>query len=157
MPPGRGRPTMAGERGGVAAMRRRLLAAAIAAAWLPGAARAQGSAHPQRRWYERAEAMRQLALGWGDQPYGAVLVLPDGTVADGPSRVMKDRDADAHAERVALREAQRLLGSTSLAGSVLYSTSRPCVRCEQAAARAGVARLYHGPQLIDAGEPRGSL
>lgn len=32
------------------------------------------AALPQRRWYEAAEAMRRLALSWGDQPYGAVVV-----------------------------------------------------------------------------------
>ena len=98
--------------------------------------------------------MRQLALGWGDQPYGAVLVTSAGVVAEGPSRVVKNSDPDAHAEREAIRAAQHLLGTQTLPGSVLYSTSRPCRLCEQAAARAGVARMYFGPRLQDAGPPR---
>lgn len=98
--------------------------------------------------------MRQLALSWGDQPYGAVLVTSAGLVAEGPSRVVKNADPDAHAEREAIREAQRRLGTEALPGSVLYSTSRPCRLCEQAAARAQVARMYFGPELQDAGPPR---
>jgi tRNA(adenine34) deaminase len=110
--------------------------------------------HPDRRWYEAALSMRQLALSWGDQPYGAVLVTSAGLVAEGPSRVVKNADPDAHAEREAIREAQRRLGTETLPGSVLYSTSRPCRLCEQAAARARVARMYFGPELQDAGPPR---
>lgn len=139
--------------------RRRLLCLSIVAAFASErvAAQAPSSArttHPDRRWFERAQAMRQRALAWGDQPYGAVLVTAKGLVADGPSRVVKNADPDAHAEREAIREAERLVGSRDLAGSVLYSTSRPCRLCERAAAQAGVARMYVGPQLEDAGRPR---
>lgn len=137
--------------------RRRRLCIALAAAFVPwpaGAARASGLRHPERRWYDAAEAMRQRALGWGDQPYGAVLVTADGVVAEGPSRVVRNADPEAHAEREALREAQRLLGRRDLSGAVLYATSWPCRACEQAAARAGVRRMYVGPDLVDAGAPR---
>ena len=98
--------------------------------------------------------MKQLAESWGDQPYGAVLVLDGAVIGEGPSRVVKDRDPDAHAERVAIRDAQQRRGRSDLAGSILYSTSRPCALCEAAAARAGVSRMIHGAELIDAGAPR---
>ena len=75
-------------------------------------------------------------------------------VGEGPSRVVKNRDPNAHAEREAIRDAQRRLGRTDLAGTVLYSTSRPCSLCEAAAAEAGVARMYFGATLTDAGVPR---
>ena len=97
--------------------------------------------------------MQQLALSWGDQPYGAVLVLDQAIVGDGPSRVIRNNDPEAHAEREAIRDAQRRLGRASLAGSVLYSTARPCRACEAAAARSGVARMVFGPELRDAGAP----
>jgi tRNA(adenine34) deaminase len=135
--------------------RRRALCIAAAATCAPLASYAQSEPHPQRRWYDRAEAMRQAAIAPGDQPYGAVLVAPDGTAVESPSRVVKESDANAHSERVAIREARRLLGDTKVAGAVLYSTSRPCRLCEQAAARAGVRRMYFGSQMEDAGAPRG--
>ena len=118
------------------------------------AADAASSGAPERRWYEAAAAQKRLAESWGDQGYGAVLVLQGALVGEGPSRVVKNQDADAHAEREAIKDAQRRLGRTSLAGSVLYSTSRPCVLCETAAARAGVSRMVFGPALNDAGAPR---
>lgn len=140
-----------------AAGRRRALAGAGAMAFAGiTAARATEARmnEPQRRWYEAAEAMRQLALSWGDQSYGAVVVLDGALVGEGPSRVVKNADLDAHAEREAIRDAQRRLGRKDLAGSVLYSTSRPCRPCEAAAHAAGVARMIFGPALDDAGAPR---
>jgi len=106
------------------------------------------------RWYQAAEAMRQLALSWGDQPYGAVLVLDGRIVGEGPSRVVKHNDANAHAEREAIRDAQRRLKRPRLERSVLVSTSRPCRACESAAADAGVARMLFGADLTDGGAPQ---
>jgi len=116
--------------------------------------RGQGTqAEPEHRWYEAAAGMKRLAESWGDQPYGAVLVLAGTLIGEGPSRVVKNQDPDAHAEREAIRDAQRKLGRARIEGAVLYSTSRPCRLCESAAARAGVARMVFGSSLIDAGAP----
>jgi tRNA(Arg) A34 adenosine deaminase TadA len=105
------------------------------------------------RWYAAAAAMRSLAESWGDQPYGAVLVQGGRIVGHGPSRVVKNRDPDAHAEREALRDAIDRGGPDAARGAVLYSTSRPCAACERAAASAGVARLVFGAALVDGGVP----
>jgi tRNA(adenine34) deaminase len=112
------------------------------------------SAKPSRRWFDDALRMRRLAERAGDQPYGAVLVLDDRLVGEGPSRVVELGDATAHAERVAIRDAQRRLGRNDLRGSILVSTSRPCTACEAAAALAGVSRMFYGEELRDAGAPK---
>ena len=127
---------------------RRFFAALVAG--VAGNAFAQA---PERRFYDAADAMKQLAQSWGDQPYGAVLVLDGNIVGEGPSRVVKDNNPDAHAEREAIRDALQKSGRRHLPGSVLYSTSRPCALCEAAAAAAGVSRMYYGPSLTDAGVP----
>ena len=108
---------------------------------------------PDPRWYDAAAAMRRLAMSWGDQPYGAVVVLQEELIGEGPSRVVKNGDIDAHAEREAIKDAQRRLGRARLDGALLYSTSRPCALCESAAARAGIRRMYFGEALVDAGTP----
>jgi len=136
--------------------RRSLLAQAVAlaACGLRAPAHAQVAGQPPEiRWYEAAARMKDLALSWGDQPYGAVVVLDGVLVGEGPSRVVKDQNPDAHAEREAIRSAQARLGRQQLQGAVLYSTSRPCSLCEAAAARAGVSRMFVGPALSDAGVP----
>ncbi|HEX6019812.1 MAG TPA: deaminase [Burkholderiaceae bacterium] len=132
---------------------RRTALAALAALALP--ARVASGSPPDPRWARLAEDMRRLALSWGDQGYGAVLVLDDEAVGLGPSRVVRDNDPDAHAERVAIRSAQQRLGRQRLPGAVLYSTSRPCARCEAAASAAAVSRMIFGADLHDAGAPRG--
>jgi tRNA(adenine34) deaminase len=130
--------------------RRTLLAAALAAA-LPARAADRDT---DLRWIAEAERQKQRALGWGDQPYGAVLVLDGALVGEGPSRVVQRNDSNAHAERVAIADAQRRLGRSLLTGSTLYSTARPCRICEAAAAKAGVARLVFGADAGDGGAPR---
>jgi tRNA(Arg) A34 adenosine deaminase TadA len=130
--------------------RRTLLAAALAAA-LPARAADRDT---DLRWIAEAERQKQRALGWGDQPYGAVLVLDGALVGEGPSRVVQRNDGNAHAERVAIADAQRRLGRSLLTGSTLYSTAPPCRICEAAAARAGVARLVFGADAGDGGAPR---
>jgi tRNA(Arg) A34 adenosine deaminase TadA len=102
----------------------------------------------------RALAMRDEARASGDQAYGAVVVLDGTIVAATPSRVVVDGDPTAHAEMTALRAAAHALGRADLAGSMLYSTSKPCPMCEAAAAWAGIARMVHGDALTDAGPPR---
>jgi tRNA(Arg) A34 adenosine deaminase TadA len=108
----------------------------------------------EARWYEAALAMKRLAESWGDQAYGAVLVLNGQLVGEGPSRVVKNADPSAHAEREAIRDAQRRLRRSKIEGSILYATSRPCALCEAAAAQAGISRMYFGERMQDAGAPR---
>ena len=141
--------------------RRTALARAIAGAMLllgwRGASGTEGAAasfKPDRRWIDAAASMKRLAESWGDQSYGAVLVAQGAIIGEGPSRVVQRGDPTAHAEREAIRDAQRRLGRRNLSGSVLYSTSRPCRVCESAAAEAQVARMIYGDKPDDAGQPR---
>jgi tRNA(adenine34) deaminase len=149
-------PLAATPRGETAARKttRRAAIATLAMAAFTLDARSASGAQPSQRWYEAAVRMKRMAEASGDQPYGAVLVLDGRLVGEGPSRVVTNGDASAHAEREAIRHAQRSLGRHDLAGAVLYSTSRPCALCEEAAARAGVSRMVFGPKLVDAGAPR---
>lgn len=133
--------------------RRRLTLAPLLCACAPRLAFATG-ADGHQRWAREAEAMRQLALSWGDQAYGAVLVRDDRIIGHGPSRVVKDRNPDAHAEREAIRDALARVGAGPVRGADLYSTSRPCALCEAAAARVGVRRMFVGAHAQDAGAPQ---
>lgn len=103
---------------------------------------------------DAAIEMKRRAEASSDQAYGAVVVLDDRLIGAAPSRVIQRGDWNAHAEREAIAEAQRRLGRENLSGAILYSTSRPCARCEAAAAAANIARMIHGGELNDAGKPR---
>ena len=101
-----------------------------------------------------AFAMKEKAVRDGDQPYSAVVVRSGEIVGFGPSRVRELGEWIGHAEREAMRDAQRRLARDDLSDCVMYSTSRPCGACERAAAQAKLARMYHGPNATDAGAPR---
>ena len=119
-----------------------------------GSPQAQPAGDPHRFFVAEAVRMRQEAVARGDQPYGAVMVVAGVIAGYGPSRVNSDRNPDAHAERVALWDAQRRLGRQTLEGAAVYATSRPCSACQRALAAAGVERMLVGPMAEDAGPPR---
>lgn len=129
--------------------------------WMLGAAglllagRAAAEAPAARApFVAQAFEMRRRAIAAGDQAYGAVVVKDGRVVGEGVSAVVTRGDPTAHAEIEALRDATRRLGTLDLAGCELYGTSRACGMCEPAAARAGIARMYYGPEGRDAGVPR---
>jgi tRNA(Arg) A34 adenosine deaminase TadA len=107
-----------------------------------------------REFIAAAFRMRDEAVRAGDQPFGAVVVKEGTMLGFGPSRVVLKKDASAHAEREAIREAQARLGRSDLSGAILYSSSRPCSDCERAAADASIARMFYGSAAADAGQPR---
>jgi tRNA(adenine34) deaminase len=127
----------------------------VAMAVLASAARVPAAAANEHRdFIAAAFKMRDEAVARGDQPYGAVVVRNNRIIGYAPSRVVSKKDATAHAEREAIRDAQARLGSADLSESVLYSSSRPCAACERAAADAKIARMIFGAQATDAGRPR---
>jgi len=121
---------------------------------LPRNATALGEA--ERHFIAEAARMKRKAEASGDQPFGAVVVKDGSIIGYGPSRVIVDRNPDAHAERVALWDAQRRLGFNDMSGAVMYSTSRPCGSCQDALVLANVERMYFGLDGADAGKPRRS-
>ena len=131
-------------------------AVAVMVAVLAGVAMRAKAAAPaeHREFIAAAFKMRDEAVKLGDQAYGAVVVKDGRIIGYGPSRVVLKKDASAHAEREAIREAQARLGTIDLSGCVLYSTSRPCGACERAAADANIAAMIHGADATDAGPPR---
>jgi tRNA(adenine34) deaminase len=131
---------------------RRTLLAALCASTALHSTRALAETARQK-FIDAAFAMKRDAEQMGDQSYGAVVARHDAIVGWGPSRVVVRRDPTAHAEREAIRDAQRHLGR-DLSGCVMYSTSRPCAACEAAAAEANIERMFFGAAATDAGRPR---
>ena len=135
---------------------RRVVLTAFAAVAAAVVTRAKAAPAEHREFIAAAFRMKDDAVRAGDQPYGAVLVMAGRILGFGPSRVVLKKDATAHAEREAIREAQARLGRSDLSGATLYSSSRPCSACEAAAAEANVARMIHGSEATDAGKPKRS-
>jgi tRNA(Arg) A34 adenosine deaminase TadA len=111
------------------------------------------SAEAHKGFIKRAFAMRRRAVSVGDQAYGAVVVKNGRVVGLGPSRVVTNTDATAHAEIEALRDAGRTLGTHDLSGCILYTTSLPCRMCKTAAHWGNIERVYTGADVADRGKP----
>lgn len=97
--------------------------------------------------------MKEHAISAGDQAYGAVVVQAGGIIGWGPSRVRELGEWAGHAEREAIRDAQRRIRRDDLSGCAMYSTARPCGTCQRAAAQAKIAGMYYGLEALDAGAP----
>ncbi len=134
--------------------RRRALALLVAAAGTTLSRAPRVAARESPTPTARAIALRDEAVRLGDEPYGAVVVKDGAIVGEGVSAVVRRRDPAAHAEQLALADAAARLRTADLAGCVLYGSSRPCAACEDAAARAGIGRMYFGAEAADAGPPR---
>ena len=91
-------------------------------------------------------ALRQAerAIGHGDVPIGAVVVL-DGEViaAAGNERELR-KSPVAHAEMIAIEQAAAYMGSWRLLNTVLYVTLEPCPMCAGAIVQARIPHLVYG-------------
>jgi tRNA(adenine34) deaminase len=89
-----------------------------------------------------AEARR--AAEGGDVPVGAAVVREGALISAAANRTVRDQDATAHAETLAIRAACEALGSWRLAGCALYVTLEPCAMCAGAIVLARLARVVFG-------------
>jgi tRNA(adenine34) deaminase len=95
--------------------------------------------------YMRA-ALEQARLAGiaGEVPVGAVVIIGDHVAGSGANRTRRDGVVSAHAELMALAEAEQGAGDFRLDGAVLYVTVEPCLMCLGAILQARVQRLVYG-------------
>jgi len=79
-----------------------------------------------------------------DVPIGCVIKKDGQVIARGHNRREADNDVTAHAEILAIRDAQRVLGTSRLNDCEMYVTLEPCPMCTWAIIQAGIKSLYFG-------------
>lgn len=91
-------------------------------------------------------ALRQaeLAAEAGEVPVGAVAVHDNSVLCKACNQVEMLKDATAHAEMIALTQAESSLGDWRLNEVTLYVTKEPCVMCAGAIVNCRVGRLVFG-------------
>ena len=94
------------------------------------------------QWMRAALQEAQAALQEDEVPVGAVVVKDDEIVARAHNLSRQNNDPTQHAELLALRQAQRQLGS--LTGCTLYVTMEPCAMCAGAMVLLKLPRLVFG-------------
>lgn len=77
-------------------------------------------------------------------PVGAVIVRGTSIVAGANNRTVRDQDATAHAELLAIREACAVLDRWRLDDCTLYVTLEPCAMCAGAIVLARLKRVVFG-------------
>src|SRR5947209_14521458 len=95
-------------------------------------------------WMELALEQARLAAAAGEVPVGAIVIKDGQVVGRGQNRNLRDHDAAAHAEIMALRDAGRTLRNHRLGGCVMFATIEPCAMCAGAMVHARIARLVYG-------------
>ncbi|HVU08630.1 MAG TPA: tRNA adenosine(34) deaminase TadA [Verrucomicrobiae bacterium] len=102
--------------------------------------------------YFMGEALRQAAMAYerGEVPVGAVVVREGKIIARAFNQVEELKDATAHAEMLALTQAENAVGDWRLTDCTLYITKEPCPMCAGAIVHTRIARVVFG-----AGDPKG--
>lgn len=97
------------------------------------------------------EALRQArrAYAQGEVPVGAVVVRGGRIIARAFNQVELLKDATAHAEMLAVTQAQAAVSDWRLMDCTLYATKEPCPMCAGALVHARVGRVVFG-----AGDPK---
>lgn len=98
------------------------------------------------------EALRQArrAAAADEVPVGVVIVHEGGIIARAHNQVELLKDATAHAEMLAITQAQTALGDWRLNECTLYVTKEPCPMCAGALVQARMGRV-----VFAAADPKG--
>ena len=99
------------------------------------------------------QALTQAAIAAekGEIPIGAVIVKDDQILCATHNLCEELHDATAHAERLAISEAGKLMGSWRLSDCTLYVTLEPCPMCTGAAINSRIARIVYAAKDPRAG------
>jgi tRNA(adenine34) deaminase len=96
--------------------------------------------------YFMGEALRQAALAYAAEevPVGAVIVREGRVIARAGNQVELLHDATAHAEMLAITQAEAALGDWRLTDCTLYVTKEPCPMCAGAMVHVRFGRVVFG-------------
>ncbi len=92
------------------------------------------------------EALRQALRAYelGEVPVGAVIVRGGRVIGRSFNQVEVLKDATAHAEMLAITQAENAVGDWRLTDCTLYVTKEPCPMCAGAAVHARLGRVVFG-------------
>src|SRR6516225_11007471 len=109
--------------------------------------------------YFMREALRQAAKAYeaGEVPVGAVIVREGRVIARAFNQVELLKDATAHAEMLALTQAEEVIGDWRLTDCTLYVTKEPCPMCAGAVVHTRLARVVFGAPDPKCGAAGGAL
>lgn len=95
--------------------------------------------------YFMQEALKeaQTAYSKKEVPVGAVIVWHNQIIARAHNQMETLKDATAHAEMIALTQAQSYVGDWRLIEAILYVTMEPCVMCAGALVLSRIKKVVY--------------
>ena len=99
------------------------------------------------------EALKEArkAFKIGEVPIGAVIVYNDKIIARGYNKREKNQETLSHAELIAIKKANKAIGSWRLEDCSLYVTLEPCSMCAGAIIQARIKNVYFAASDLKAG------
>src|SRR5580658_3384611 len=109
--------------------------------------------------YFMGEALRQAARAYEAEevPVGAVVVREGRIIARAFNQVELLKDATAHAEMLALTQAEQTAGDWRLTDCTMYVTKEPCPMCAGAMVHVRLKRVVYGASDARGGAAGGAL
>src|SRR6478672_1065367 len=109
--------------------------------------------------YFMGEALRQAVRAYDAEevPIGAVVVRQGRIIARAFNQVELLKDATAHAEMLAITQAEEIVGDWRLTDCTLYVTKEPCPMCAGAVVHVRLARVVYGASDPKAGAAGSAL
>jgi tRNA(adenine34) deaminase len=96
------------------------------------------------RFMHNALMIADYGTRQNEVPIGAIVVRNGAIVSAANNRTVRDQDATAHAELIAIRDACAALDTWRLDDCTLYVTLEPCAMCAGAMVLSRLARVVFG-------------
>ncbi len=96
-------------------------------------------------------AIEEAKKSGKDVPVGAVVVKDGKIISVAHNLREQDNDITAHAEILAIRQAERTVANWRLDGCELYVTLEPCPMCGWAILQSRISKVYFGSYDLNYG------
>lgn len=100
---------------------------------------------------KEAIKLAKKAESLGEVPIGAVIVYDGKIIGRGYNKRKKTEKTAAHAEMIAINQANKHIGSWRLEDCDIYVTLEPCPMCSGAIFQARMRKIYYGADDPKAG------
>ncbi len=96
------------------------------------------------KFMRKCISLAEKAGKTGDLPFGALVVLKGKIIGQGYNLLQQNKEVNAHAEIIALRQAQEKMQTRILSDCTLYSTVEPCPMCSFPTRELHIPRVVFG-------------
>jgi tRNA(Arg) A34 adenosine deaminase TadA len=109
-----------------------------------------------RKFMLRANELAAAASGHGNGSYGAILVKDGKIIGEFEACSTTASDPTMHAETGLIALTSKTLGLEALKGSILYTSTEPCIMCCGSIRTSGIREFVYGVTAIQVSRLRGA-